>query len=340
MEIILYLYKKNNMKIKILLSSLLLLTNILLAQHTFSIVAVDPATGEIGSAGATCISAEDGALWISDIVLGVGAIHTQAYWNSSNQNNAHTRMVAGDSPQEIIDWLVANDVGNNPNLRQYGVVDLNGGNPRTAAYTGTSTDDVKIHITGPNYSIQGNILISADVVNDMETAFLNETGTLADKLMAALQGAKRPGADSRCLDFGISSASAFIRVANPSDTDSSYGNLSLDLNVWITTETFEPIDALQDAYDESLGNNDYNLNEVKVSISPNPANDNVIIRSENTMMNSYKIYNILGTLITERKNIIPTNNIYLDVVNYPKGIYFISVYGEQNELVTKKLIVN
>lgn len=99
------------------------------SQHTFSIVAVDPITGEIGSAGATCISEEDGALAISDIVLGVGAIHTQSYWHPTNQANARTRMEAGDSPQEIMDWLVANDVSNNPSIRQYGAVDLNDGNP-------------------------------------------------------------------------------------------------------------------------------------------------------------------------------------------------------------------
>jgi len=328
------------MKTKLTLSVLFLLfINSLIAQHTFSIVAVDPITGEIGSAGATCIAAEDGAIAISDIVLGVGAIHTQSYWHPNNQTNARTRMEAGDSPQEIMDWLVANDVANDPTIRQYGAVDLNGGNPRSAAFTGTNCFAEYIHITGPNYAIQGNILISEDVVNDMETAFLNETGTLANKLMAALQGAKRPGADSRCLTDGVSSASAFLRVADPSDTDSSYGNLSLDLNVWITSDVFEPIDALQDTYDATLSISENNLNEVKVSISPNPANENVVIRSENIMMNSYKIYDILGTLITERKNFTPTNNIYLDVVNYPKGIYFISVYGDKKKLVTKKLIV-
>jgi len=331
---------KKTMKTKFLLSSLLLFANILFAQHTFSIVAVDPITGEIGSAGATCIAAEDGAIAISDIVLGVGAIHTQSYWHPTNQTNARTRMEAGDSPQEIMDWLVANDVTNDPTIRQYGAVDLNGGNPRSAAFTGANCFAEYIHISGPNYAIQGNILISEDVVNDMETAFLNETGTLADKLMAALQGAKRPGADSRCLADGVSSASAFLRVADPSDTDSSYGNLSLDLNVWITSDVFEPIDALQDAYDATLSISENNLNEVKVSISPNPANENVVIRSENIMMNSYRIYNVLGTLITERKNITPTNNIYLDVVNYSKGIYFIRVYGKNEELITKKLIVN
>lgn len=326
------------MKTKLFFLSLLI-CSFTYGQHTFSIVAVDPITGEIGSAGATCISAEDGALAISDIVLGVGAIHTQSYWNTTNQTNARTRMEAGDSPQEIMDWLVANDVSNDPTIRQYGAVDLNGGTPRSAAFTGNNCFAEYIHLTGSNYSIQGNILISEDVVNDMETAFLNETGSLADKLMAALQGAKRPGADSRCLSYGISSASAFLRVADPSDTDSSYGNLSLDLNVWITSDTFEPIDALQDAYDATLGDQDNVLIEKTISLFPNPATNNVTIRSKNTMIDSYEIYNILGELITSRTISIPKNNIYLDVINYPKGIYFVSVFGNNQKLVTKKLIV-
>ncbi|WP_395373606.1 DUF1028 domain-containing protein [Marinicella sp. W31] len=228
----------------------LLFSNTIQAQHTFSIVAVDPKTGEIGSAGATCIGAEDGALVISDIILGVGAIHTQSFWSPSNQNNARGRMLAGDSPQQIIDWLQQNDINGDASQRQYGVVDLNAGNPRSAAFTGANCFREFKHITGPNYAIAGNILISEDVVDDMETGFLNTKGSLSDKLMGALQAAKRPGADERCLSFNISSASAFVRMATPCDTDSTYGNLSLDLNVWTQgSNVFEPIDALQTAYD-------------------------------------------------------------------------------------------
>jgi len=308
------------------------------AQHTFSIVAVDTATGEIGSAGATCIGAEDGALAISDIVLGVGAIHTQAFYVPTNQNNARARMVAGDSPQEIIDWLVANDVSGNPAIRQYGVVDLNGGAPRSAAHTGSSTDDVKLHITGPNYAIQGNILISADVINDMETAFNATSGTLADKLMAALQGAKRPGADSRCLPFNISSASAFLRVADPSDTDSSYGNLSLDLNVWTTDGSFEPIDQLQLAYDATLSISDHETTPT-IAIFPNPSSGQVTIRTNGTMVNAYEIVDVSGKLMTKRSITSPQNNVHLSVANYPKGVYFISIYDGGKKVATEKLIV-
>ena len=227
--------------------------NTAIGQHTFSIVAVDVQTGEIGSAGATCIGAEDGALTISDIVLGLGAIHTQSFYLPINQSNARLRMLAGDTPQQIVDWLstTTNDAGNDPSRRQYNIVTLNAGSPLSAAFTGNNSFTEFIHITGSNYAIAGNILISQDVVNDMETEFNSTNGSLAEKLMAALQGAKRIGADSRCKSFDISSASAFIRVANPCDIDSSYGNLSMDLNVWIPTGStiFEPIDNLQVEFD-------------------------------------------------------------------------------------------
>ena len=125
-----------NKKIYIVLS----LCNILLSNDTFSIVAVDTLTGQVGSAGASCIQ---GSIVISDIHPGLGAIHTQSYWNASNQNSASSLMEQGYAPQDIIDWLVENDAQNNPTIRQYGVVDLlNGG--RSAAFTGENLSLIHI----------------------------------------------------------------------------------------------------------------------------------------------------------------------------------------------------
>lgn len=213
-----------------------------LAQDTFSIVAVDPLTGQVGSAGASCIA---GSIILSDVHPGVGAIHTQSFWNAANQNYARSLMNQGYSPQQIIDSLVANDAQGNPTIRQYGIADLVGGG-RSAAYTGVNCFDYKNHILGPTYAIQGNILLGQQVLDSMETRFLNTPGILADRLMAALQGAKIPGADTRCLSAGTSSISAFIRVAQPQDTT---GTLYLHLNVNSVAFGVEPIDSLQVLYD-------------------------------------------------------------------------------------------
>ena len=72
---------------------------------TFSIVAVDTSTGEIGSAGASCIA---NSIIISDIYPGIGAINTQSYWNSTNQENAGMLMEQGYSPDYIINYLINN----------------------------------------------------------------------------------------------------------------------------------------------------------------------------------------------------------------------------------------
>ena len=113
---------------------------------TFSIVAVDLNNGQVGSAGASCIG---GSIIISDVHPGLGVIHTQSWWNPSNQTNASNLMEQGYSPDEIINWLIQNDVQNNPSDRQYGVVDLvNGG--RSAAFTGENCYDYKNHILGLN----------------------------------------------------------------------------------------------------------------------------------------------------------------------------------------------
>ena len=312
------------------------------SQHTFSIVAVDSVTGEIGSAGATCLPDEMGAIDISDIILGVGAIHTQAWWTSVNQVAARNRLNAGDSPQEIIDWLQANDntsEGGGVSDRQYGIVDLNNGNPRSAAYTGNNNYDQKGHRVGPGYSIQGNILISQAVLDDMEEAFLNTPGELCEKLMAVMQAAKRPGADMRCLNQGVSSGSAFIRVAKPTDTDNSYGNLWLDLNVWANSGTFtgDPIDELQNQFDlfkETTGLKE----QVKhpILLYPNPSNGIFEISSE-VSINRVEVISSMGEVVKYFEFPVGSTKHQMDLTALADSIYFLKIhhkYGIDNQKIT------
>ena len=328
------------MKLKNQFGLLLFLINLnVFAQHTFSIAAVDSLTNEIGSAGATCLGSEDGALYVSDIVLNVGSINTQAWWTKVNQNAARQRMEEGLSPQEIIDWLSNNDnsaEGGNISDRQYGIVDLNNGNPRSAAFTGVNNFDTKGQRTGANYAIQGNILISEDVLDDMESAFLNTDGTLADKLMATLQAAKRPGADVRCLDFGISSASTYLRVAKPTDTNSDYGNLWLDLNVWLDSGEFtgDPIDELQSKYDEfnqTVSTSESIQNET--IIYPNPTNGNITLAVGQTLISRVEVFDILGNLMTT-KNINSGNTAHvLNLQDLVNGQYILNIhYADSNQV--------
>ena len=217
---------------------------------TFSIVAVDTATGEVGGAGTSCVGFSID--FLSDLILDnngniLGGIHAQAAAEPQNATNARNRMLAGDSPDEIITWLRNNDCCNGgAAARQYGIVDFGGSNgtPRVAGFTGNTNSNYAGHIEGVNYAIQGNIVLNADVLADMETAFLNANGSLADKLMAALKGAKRVGGDNRCSNTGNSGRASFIKVLRPGDTN-PYINISLGP----VANGVEPIDELECALD-------------------------------------------------------------------------------------------
>ncbi len=229
-------------KSKLLLLSLSLAIFIAPISHaTFSIVAVDTLTGAVGSAGASCIS---GAQIINDVVEGIGAVNTQSFYLSGNQANAHTLLLAGILPDSIMQWLDANDVEGTSQVRQYGAVTL-AGNGASAAFTGGDCFDWKGHIFAKGYSIQGNILLGPQIIDSMEFVFLNTSGPLEDKLMAALEAAKVVGADARCFGAGKSSISAYIKVVRLGDSGVPY----LYEVVGSTLPSEDPIDILRTQFD-------------------------------------------------------------------------------------------
>ncbi len=294
---------------------------------TFSIAAIDPSTGQVGSAGASCYGTYPGCIILSDVHPGVGVIHTQANWLAANQNYARTLMNLGLTPQQIIDSLVAHDAQGNPLPRQYGIIYLNG---QVGAYTGTGCTDWKGHLTGPTYSIQGNILMGPQIVDSMKSRFLSTPGQLAVRLMAALQGAKVIGADTRCTL--TSSLSAFIRVANTNDPPN--GPYFLDINVPLAHTGRDPIDSLQVLFNMWLttGLSEFsNVVPKEYSLSqnyPNPFNPTTIIRFAIMKQTDVKIvvYDILGNEVAK---LVDVNNLPagsysadFDASNLASGLYF------------------
>ncbi len=328
--------------------SLLILTSALWShvaqsQDTFSIVAIDPLTGEVGSAGASCVDLFQTSFsdndFISQLVPGVGAINTQAYYIPANQENATARMNAGDTPEQIIQWLINNDVSSQPDYRQYGIAAFVNGVPAAAGHTGASADDYKGHIVGSNYAIQGNILLGQAVLDSMQARFLNETGDLACKLMAALQGANMVGADSRCSTNGTSSLFAFVSVAQPNDT---FGNPSFRVSVRTADNAgIEPIDSLQSKFDLV-----HNCNAVGIAetpqfdhsflLYPNPSKHQLTVTNQSNK--TYKLYLISNTgeevytdTLNKKKNI--------DVSRFSKGIYFLKIMNGKDTFV-KKIVID
>jgi len=307
------------------------------AQDTFSIVAVDSTTGEVGSAGASCVDLTSfpgfSTDFLGELFPNRGAINTQAAYDETNQANARRRMNEGDTPDEIINWLERNDVRNQPGSRQYGIVALVDGSPQSAAYTGANTIDYKNHVLGPNYSIQGNILSGQEVLDAMERNFLAEEGDLACRLMAALQGAKIVGADSRCASNGTSSLFAFIKVAQPTDV---FGSPSFVQGVRTRSGSrIEPVDSLQVLFDQEHSCETNSSSDIFISsiiIKPNPARD--IVRIENAGQLTSKLFDLNGKLILDNGE-----SKELDISMIKPGIYIMRVLDQNsNSLANKRLI--
>lgn len=316
------------------------------AQDTFSILAFDSITGEVGAAGASCVDLFQfpgySNHFIAELFPGDGAIATQASYLAANQNNARNRMSLGDSPQQLIDWLKINDAGGVPSVRQYGVVRIANGYPRAAAHTGTNCMNFKNHRIGPNYTIQGNILLGAQVLDSMEVRFKREKGDLACKLMAAMQGANMVGADSRCSGNGTSSLFAFIQVAQPTDQfdqPSFLQSLKTSNGAGI-----EPIDSLQKLFDASR-TCFVDLTKIEklyssadfVDVYPTPASEelNIELKKEQRVI-GLKIRNALGQIMLETEFF---KRITTDVKIWPKGIYFIELRTNQRVVVKRLNII-
>ncbi len=303
-------------------SVLLACSHFAFCQHTFSICAVDTATGEAGSAGASCIA---NSVIISDVHPGVGVIHTQAAYNSGNQAIGRNLMNAGLTPDQIIDSLINGDFFFGANDRQYGVVGLYNGLPLADAYTGDSCFDYKNHIIGPYYTIQGNILLGQRILDSMETRFLNAEGDLACRLMAALQGANVTGADTRCAASGNSSLSSFLRVAKPVD---SPNNPYINLIINSGPAGFEPIDSLQELFDQlqscvtdtsdTTGTGIFERNDFDVKVFANPADGKISIIGNLPDDARLQILDNMGREMFSGK--IGSREINIGLL--PKGIYW------------------
>jgi len=157
---------------------------------TFSIVGCDPTTGELGVAVASKYFAVGSVVpWAK---AGVGAIATQAWVNVDYGIKGLELLEKGLSPQAVIDSLTKTDSAFQ--RRQLGVIDSKG---NSATFTGTGCMNWAGGLTAKDCAVQGNILVSENVVACMVQAFENTTGQLGDRLLAALLAGDSAGGDSR-----------------------------------------------------------------------------------------------------------------------------------------------
>ncbi len=177
--------------------------------HTFSIVARDPQSGQLG------VAVQSHWFNVGPLVAwaeaGVGAVATQSFVNVSFGPRGLELMRAGKPPADALRELIASDPGEA--VRQVALVDAKG---RVAAHTGARCIAWAGHTTGDGFSAQANMMEGDGVVAAMSAAFEAAEGELAERLLAALDAAQAAGGDIRGQQSAALKVVAAARSGDPS----------------------------------------------------------------------------------------------------------------------------
>jgi uncharacterized Ntn-hydrolase superfamily protein len=186
--------------------------------HTYSIVARDAETGEMGVAVQShWFSVGSAVTWAE---AGVGAIATQSFINPAYGPRGLKLMKSGLSAEHALEALVLVDEGRD--VRQVAFVDADG---NVAAHTGAKCIEAAGHHMGDGYSVQANMMLNDKVVPAMAKAYESTEGDLADRLMAALEAAQSVGGDIR------GKQSAAMLIVKAESTGQPWADRVLELRI-------------------------------------------------------------------------------------------------------------
>src|SRR5215468_6362037 len=216
--------------------------------HTYSIVARDPATGELG------VAVQSHWFSVGSVVpwaeAGVGAVATQSFVDPSYGKLGLDLMRAGRSAPDALKGLLAADAGRD--VRQVAMVDAQG---RVAAHSGAKDIPAAGHHVGANYSVQANLMLNDKVWPAMAKAFEQSKGDLADRMLAALDAAQAVGGDIR----GRQSSALIVVSGKP--TGRSWDDRVFDVRV---DDSPEPLQELRRLVKLQRAYNHMNAGDVAV----------------------------------------------------------------------------
>lgn len=185
---------------------------------TYSIVAIDRETGQMGVAVQShWFSVGFLVPWIES---GVGAVATQSFVKIDYGPDGLNLMKQGKTAEEALRELIQAD--ENESVRQVAMIDIHG---NVAAHTGKNCIPEAGHIIGKGYSCQANLMLKDTVWRAMANAFENTPGELVERLLAALEAAEREGGDIR------GRQSAAIIVAKMEKTERWWEGILYNLRV-------------------------------------------------------------------------------------------------------------
>jgi uncharacterized Ntn-hydrolase superfamily protein len=204
---------------------------------TFSLCAIDPATGQSGAAVTTRVPFVGRAVpWVR---AGVGAVCTQASTVVEYGVKGLDLMANGVEPKDALVQLLSADEGRES--RQLGMIDMKG---RAVAHTGKGNGDWAGSRQGRNYTVQANIMVGPEVVDAVAATFESTEGTgmpLAERMILALEAGQQKGGDRRWGNL----QSAAIKIADPNDPGRGGDYIALAIEVG---EHAEPVGEIKRIY--------------------------------------------------------------------------------------------
>jgi uncharacterized Ntn-hydrolase superfamily protein len=221
---------------------------------TWSIIAMDPSTGDVGVSMASCVPGSFGD-GVGALVPGVGVAAVQAFWDLTNRNRVFEAIQEGLTAHQVVERVTAPEADSMTAQRQYAVITLGDGRVEIAGFTGEGAPDWSgiESDTDMVVSAQGNTLVGEAVVSDALDAFRTDDprgrDTLADRLMRALEAGSAAGGDVRCNSDGITStsATAMILVARGGDSPYATENIGMtdqgtDAAPWLAISHHVPLE--------------------------------------------------------------------------------------------------
>jgi uncharacterized Ntn-hydrolase superfamily protein len=204
---------------------------------TFSLCAIDPATGQSGAAVTTRVPFVGRA--VPHVRAGVGAVCTQASTMVEYGPRGLDLMANGVDPQAALQQLLSDD--QQRESRQVGLIDMKG---RSAAHTGKNNGNWAGSRQGKNYTVQANIMVGPEVVEAVAASFEASEGTgmsLAERMILAMDAGQQKGGDRRWGNL----QSAAIKIADPNNPGRGGDHIALAIEVG---EHPEPVGEMKRIY--------------------------------------------------------------------------------------------
>ncbi len=259
--------------------------------HTYSIVAMDPETGQMG------VAVQSHWFSVGSIVAwgeaGVGVVATQSFVNPSFGPRGLALLKRGKTANQVVEALIASDEGRD--VRQLAVLSEDGS---VSAYTGKNCIPDAGHIVGDNYSVQANLMMNDKIWSAMSEAFENAEGSLAQRMITALEAAQNAGGDIR----GKQSAS--ILIVKGKSTGKIWEDRMIDLRVEDSPEPVKELKRLlkvHRAYEHmnagdlavELGNMELAMKEYSAAEEMFPENEEMKYWHAVTLVNNGKLEDAL-----------------------------------------------